>query len=168
MGSRHAAAALLCASMFTLCLGAHPAIESETCCDNPAQSPCERIGSTSPVAVAALIRRVTHGEPLALDLALASRASLDGGSLEDLDRALAGVAERRPRVFLNAARVHCLSGDQVASIVTMLPLETVDQTTLRASMLRRRIQRLSSVGAQSLVRLRDAAVSALSEYLASL
>jgi hypothetical protein len=55
-----------------------------------------------------LVRRlrdhVTHGQPLAVNIALRSLRLLDGGDLEDVARSLASVADSHPALFLAQIR----------------------------------------------------------------
>jgi hypothetical protein len=139
-----------------------------TCCEVPENDACRGSSSLTPAAIAELVKELHRGNRRSIDIAFASRQYLDGGELEDLDRELATLAGEFPLEFLEAARMHCLDDRQLKKLVTMLPLESVDDVPRRKAFLNERITRLAAVDNQELQWGRDRAVSALRDSLKAL
>ncbi len=138
----------------------------------PAQVPCGQGGaSVAPVPKpsqekwAELLRHVSMGHEQAIKEGLTMRRGLDGGDLEDMDRALGRSASAAPRALLENAKASCLPLGQLQRIVAMLPLDTVDRPDERRRILEDRVRRMLVIVEPSLTELRDAAVVALRERL---
>jgi hypothetical protein len=76
-------------------------------------------------------------------------------------RAIGGVADRSPLLFLQVLETHHVSKERIALIVRMLPLSSVDNETERRRMVRERIVRIRAVTDRSVTTVRDAALTAL-------
>jgi hypothetical protein len=108
-----------------------------------------------------LIGLVGKGNEQAIDAAFHSYRLLDGGNLEDVARALGGVADRMPRTFLRGVKKHGLSARQMEGIVNMMPAHVIDDDEARARAIRARVQSLSSIKDGELTSERGKALAAL-------
>ena len=106
---------------------------------------------------------VEDGSRPSIVTAFCSRHLLDGGDLEDLDRALGVLAEKSPRQFLEWAVLYCLSDGQVSGIVTALPLSAADDVRRQLDITRNRASRLSAVRTPALAHARGAALRGLDD-----
>ncbi|MBI3778934.1 MAG: hypothetical protein HY274_08495 [Gammaproteobacteria bacterium] len=121
-------------------------------------------------AVVKLVKLVETKNSYAVDVAFLSRHLhlLDGGNLEDVNRALGRLAESDPTLLLSHLKKYRVSGRSFDSTLVMLPLETVDDVGAKRRTMQKRIDSLSTVSDQSLARERDNAILVLKRKLAKL
>ncbi len=120
--------------------------------------------------VGKLVKLVETRNPYAVDVVFLSRHLhlLDGGNLEDVNRALGQLAESDPKLLLSQLKKYQISDRSFESTFVMLPLETVDDVDAKIRTVQKRIDSLSAVGDQSLAHERDNAVLVLKRKLAKL
>lgn len=87
-----------------------------------------------------LLSLVKGGNELAISLAFGQISSRDGGELGDLYRALGLSLEARPSLFIESVQKLNLEGKSLEPLLTMLPLETVDNLKLKYEMLENRLR----------------------------
>jgi hypothetical protein len=83
--------------------------------------------------------------PLALEVAFKSLNLFDGGNLEDIIRALGTNIEMNPEQFLILQKKHIVSIKLKRKLLTMLPLNLVDNSPIKINALKNRIGAISSV-----------------------
>ncbi len=88
--------------------------------------------------------------------------------MEDIYRALATQLAVNPLLILAQTRDRDWSVDQIQILANSLPLESVDDSPRRITILRSRLQAVERVNDDSLTREKMATVAALSDYLARL
>jgi hypothetical protein len=120
--------------------------------------------------VGKLVKLVEARNPYAVDVVFLSHhlRLLDGGNLEDVNRALGQLAESDPKLLLSQLKKYQVSGRSFESTFVMLPLETVDDVDAKIRTVQKRIDSLSAVGDQSLSHERDNAILVLKRKLAKL
>lgn len=118
--------------------------------------------------VVRLLRLVQRGDPNAVELAFLSLRFLDGGDLEDVFRSLGSLTETHPRLFLKEVSQHRVTQAKYESLLTMLPLSTVDNEAKKRRLIERRIRSLAAVKDKPLAVARDEAIAILDHFLSEL
>lgn len=134
-------------------------------CNNPE---CAHQIKPSSQAVNRLLELVQRGDPKAVDLAFLSIRFLDGGDLEDVFRGLGSVTETDPKLFLEQVVRHRVSRGNLESLLTMLPLSTVDNVPKKRRLVERRIRSLAAVKDKPVAHVRDEAIAILEHFLSRL
>jgi hypothetical protein len=97
-------------------------------------------------------------------LAFQTLSVLDGGDLEDVMRALAGLAGDDPQMLLEQFEANGWEPAPIERLVRMLPLETVDRPAERRRVIDQRLASLRDIHDVRLARVRAVAIAALEEY----
>lgn len=98
-----------------------------------------------------LLKLVEDGNTYAMDIAFAMLGFLDGGNFEDVARELGKTIEKNPSLFLVYSKKHKITDDTLESTLTMLPLNTVDNTDKRISIIKTRLNIISGIADMNIV-----------------
>lgn len=91
----------------------------------------------------ALFKMISQGNKYAFRTGLLMLDCLDGGELGDAYRSMGVFFDKNPAYFLKVIDEEMTSDVHLKNILTMLPLDTVDNSIKQASMIEHRIQILS-------------------------
>lgn len=127
------------------------------------EQPCAGRVVPNSLQVHELIKLVETSKRRAVEVAFLVAPFLDGGDLEDVQRALGGLIKQSPEQFLAGLESSNLSRHQKVKIVGMLPLESVDNFPMKKTIVDSRIRALSKVKKHSLIKARNKAISDLRE-----
>jgi len=116
-------------------------------------------------AVIKLIELIKIQNAFAVDIAFSSLKILDGGDLEDVIRSLGLLTESSPKLLLDYSIKHNIPDYKLEDLLTMLPLETVDDNRAKIETVQKRIKSLSKVNSPPLVEIRGKAIIILGKYL---
>ncbi len=97
-----------------------------------------------------LFEFIRGGNPFAFNAALLVSRCWDGGELEDFYRSAGTFFELQPRVFLHIAKERAIPDSQLRYLLTMLPLDTIDNIDHKISVVENRIKILKSLSDGSL------------------
>jgi hypothetical protein len=92
-----------------------------------------------------LFELIRGGNAYAFSAALLVSRCWDGGELEDFDRSAGTFFEIHPRDFLRIVKERAIPDSQLRYLLTMLPLDTVDNIDLKISVVENRIKILKSL-----------------------
>lgn len=90
--------------------------------------------------------------------------SSSGGNYEDMIRALGSFSEHNPKLFLSYINKHKLSHRRHKTLLTMLPLITVDDFELKLSMISKRITSVRSIADRDLEKVKKASLEILYDF----
>ena len=93
-----------------------------------------------------LFRLIAKGNEFAFRVGLLVEHCLDGGELEDFYRSAGLFFEVRPSVFLQIVEEKKVPYTAIKSMLTMLPLDTVDNIDRAISVVERRMAMLEAIG----------------------
>lgn len=102
-----------------------------------------------------LFKLISDGNPLAFRAALLVSECLDGGELEDFYRSTGAFFERQPQVFMHIVKDQGIQDTQLNYMLTMLPLNTVDNINLKLSVVENRVAILKSINNKSFIEIRE-------------
>jgi hypothetical protein len=108
-----------------------------------------------------LFNLIDMGNSYAFQAALLVHRCWDGGDLEDFYRSSGMFFEKRPLLFLQIAKEKAISDSEINYMLTMLPLDTVDNINLNISMVENRINVLKKIDDESLNEIRKKGLSFL-------
>ena len=111
-----------------------------------------------------LFQLIRVGNERAFRVALLVSHCWDGGEAEDFYRSAGIFLEGNPRTFLQMAKDSGVSQRALSRMVTMLPLETVDDTAARLKEVKERIAKLGAVEDPALANVRQNALLSLGNY----
>jgi hypothetical protein len=129
---------------------------------------CKQTNAPTSAQVRSLEILISKNGEQAADIGFLTLPLVDGGNLEDLMRALAVIADKKPDLLLGMFAKHRFSEERISALVRMLPLESVDDVAKRQLLVEHRIATLSSVERPNLASVRDASVRSLAAYLEDL
>jgi hypothetical protein len=92
-----------------------------------------------------LFELIQGGNPFAFSAAMLVSRCWDGGDLEDFYRTAGSFFEIEPRAFLQIVRKRAISDSELRYLLTMLPLDTVDNFDRKISVVENRIKILKSL-----------------------
>lgn len=110
-----------------------------------------------------LFELIRNGNSLAFSAALLVSECWDGGELEDFYRSAGMFFESEPLLFLKISEEKKIPDTEFRYMLTMLPLDTVDDIERRISILDRRIATLNGVDEESLSAVRSRGLSILEQ-----
>jgi hypothetical protein len=130
---------------------------------------CKELAPSSEI-VGRLVKLIADKDLRAVDVAFLSRSLclLDGGDLEDVNRALGQLSETDPKLLLTHLRKYKVSGRSFENTLIILPIETVDDLDAQVRTVQKRIDSISSVNDASLVLEKDNAIHVLMNQLGDL
>src|SRR5208337_1372602 len=99
--------------------------------------------------------------PFAFQATLLVSKCWDGGDLEDFYRSAGIFFEKQPLVFLQSGKEMGISDSEIVYMLTMLPLDTVDDIDLQISMIKNRIEKLKNIDDESLNEIKIKGISSL-------
>ena len=124
-------------------------------------TPCEGAITPSSAQQHSLFNLIEAGNELAFRAALVVFQCWDGGDAEDFDRSAGVFFEHSPRIFLEVVTNSDVSPDQLRRMITMLPLETVDNIDAKLSRIESRISKLQSIDNPKLADAKNVGLAAL-------
>lgn len=92
-----------------------------------------------------LIKLLRDGNLYAFKIGMIISECMDGGNLGDLYRAIGVVYEGNPQAFFKVANDNNKTSEELKRMLTMLPLDTVDDIPKQTMTLKNRLKALSSV-----------------------
>jgi hypothetical protein len=110
-----------------------------------------------------LFSLMEKGNEWAFRAALMACKCWDGGDLEDFYRSGGIFFEIQPRTFLRAVKEQALPDQELGDLLTMLPLNTVDNVELQISTVRKRIKIMKSINDDTLQETKKRGLSFLKE-----
>lgn len=125
------------------------------------EASCQTALTPTPQQVRKLVVRLECGETNFAAIAFLVLPLLSGGDLEDTMRGLASLSSASPSPLLRAAHDQQVTARQLATIVCMLPLDTVDDEERKLRIVVERIRAMNQVDEPPLIELRNAALEAL-------
>lgn len=108
-----------------------------------------------------LFRLIANGDEFALRAGLLVMRCLDGGELEDFHRSAGLFFESKPSVFLKIAEEKKVPNAAIKSMLTMLPLDTVDNIDRALSVIEKRMAMLKAISDSRFDNLKKAGLSFL-------
>jgi hypothetical protein len=102
------------------------------------------------------LRLLSDGNSAVFQALLDTRKCLDGSDLEDFYRATGLYFQKQPHGFVALAAQEGIQSSELSYMLSMLPLETVDQPRLRLSLIEDRIAILSVIKGTQLSATADA------------
>lgn len=97
-----------------------------------------------------LFKFICQGNPFAFNAALLMFKCWDGGELEDFYRSAGIFFESQPHAFLRTAKEKTIKDSHLRDLLTMLPLDTVDNIDNQISVVENRINILRNLDDESL------------------
>ena len=110
-----------------------------------------------------LFRLIAKGNEFAFRAGLLVMRCLDGGELEDFYRSAGLFFEAKPSVFLKIAEEKKVPETAIKSMLTMLPLDTIDNIDRAISVVERRMAMLEAISDSRLDNLKKAGLSFLGD-----
>ncbi len=110
-----------------------------------------------------LFRLIAKGNEFAFRAGLLVMRCLDGGELEDFYRSAGLFFEAKPSVFLKIAEEKKVPETVIKSMLTMLPLDTIDNIDRAISVVERRMAMLEAISDSRLDNLKKAGLSFLGD-----
>jgi len=110
-----------------------------------------------------LFRLIAKGDEIAFRAGLLVVRCLDGGELEDFHRSAGLFFEAKPSVFLKIAKEKKVPDTTIKSMLTMLPLDTVDNIDRAISVVERRMAMLEAISDSRFDNLKKAGLSFLGD-----
>jgi hypothetical protein len=101
------------------------------------------------------------GNLSAFQAALLVHKCWDGGDLEDFYRSVGIFFEKQPLVFLRIVKEKAIQDSEIVDMLTMLPLDTVDDIGRKISMVENRIKKLKNISDESLSEITRKGLSSL-------
>lgn len=117
---------------------------------------------------AQLYRAVAEGNEFAYMAGVLIMRCLDGGELEDFHRSTGIFFEMKPVVFLRVVEDRSISSEYLKYMLTVLPMDTVDNIDLAVSVVEKRIVLMKSINEVSLEGYKKMGLSFLEKELAML
>lgn len=108
------------------------------------------------------------GNSYAVQVGVMSFHCLDGGELEDFYRSAGSFFDKNPDELMRIVHAYPVSGSALEHMVTMLPLETVDDIDGRIVLIEKRIGALQRLSSQPSHSVSQRLIWALEEYKARL
>ena len=108
-----------------------------------------------------LFRLIAKGNEFAFQVGLLVVRYLDGGELEDFHRIADLFFEAKPSVFLRIAEEKKVPDTAIKSMLTMLPLDTVDNIDRAISVVERRMAMLEAISDSRFDNIKKAGLSFL-------
>jgi len=108
-----------------------------------------------------LFKLITEGNEFAFRAGLLVEKCLDGGELGDFYRSAGVFFELHPDSFLKIVAVEDISESNIKSMLTMLPLGTVDNIDRQVAVIQKRKALLEQIKDRSLTEIRDIGLSFL-------
>lgn len=108
-----------------------------------------------------LFELIGKGNESAFRAALLISKCLDGGELEDFYRSAGIFFEKRPYVFLQIIQEKTISDLEIRYLLTMLPLDTVDNISKQIFIIENRIKILKNNNDKSLIKIKEKGLSFL-------
>lgn len=110
-----------------------------------------------------LFRLIANGDEFAFRAGLLVMRCLDGGELEDFHRSAGLFFEAKPSVFLKIAEEKKVPDAAIKPMLTMLPLDTVDNIDRAISVVERRMAMLEAISNSRFDDLKKAGLSFLGD-----
>ena len=104
---------------------------------------------------------ISKGNLFAFHAALLVYKCWDGGDLEDFDRSAGIFFDTQPLVFLQTVKEKAIQDSEIVDMLTMLPLDTVDDIGRKISMVENRIKKLKNISDESLSEIKRKGLSSL-------
>lgn len=95
-----------------------------------------------------LFELIRGGNPSAFSAAMLVSECWDGGELEDFHRSAGIFFEAQPYIFVQIVNERAISDSQLRYMLTMLPLETVDQIDRKIAVVKNRIELLKNLNSE--------------------
>lgn len=111
---------------------------------------CDEIEMPGPRHASRLFALIREGNQSAFSVGLSMSKCWDGGELEDFYRSAGTFLELEPQAFLSAARQRKVTESQLQYLLTMLPLELVDDLDAKIGTIDHRIAILKKTRVPSL------------------
>jgi hypothetical protein len=108
-----------------------------------------------------LFHLISTGNMSAFQAALLVHKCWDGGDLEDFYRSAGILFDTRPLVFLQTVKEKAIQDSEIVDMLTMLPLDTVDDIGRQISMVENRIKKLKNISDESLSEIKRKGLSSL-------
>lgn len=108
-----------------------------------------------------LFRLIAKGNEFAFQAGLLVLRCLDGGELEDFYRSVGLFFEAKPSVFLKIAEEKKVPDMAIKSMLTMLPLDTVDNIDRAIGVVERRMAMLETISERRFDKIKKAGLSFL-------
>jgi hypothetical protein len=115
-----------------------------------------------------LFKLVSEGNEFAFRAGLLVTRCLDGGELEDFYRSGGIFFDIKPALFLRIVEEECVQRSIMKSMLTMLPLDTVDNIDRAIEVVEIRIAKLDAISGSRYEDIRDAGLSFLEEQKSAL
>jgi hypothetical protein len=124
-------------------------------------NPSNRVVAPKKKQVKQLFALIVKGNESAFDAALMVSKCLDGGDLEDFYRSTGIFFEIQPRFFLQIVKNRAIPYSEIRYLLTMLPLDTVDNIDRKISVVEKRIKILKNISNESFKEIKEKGLSFL-------